>query len=128
MKNNFFNYIFYRLTQFYYKWDGRNGITAILGISMIQCLLLFDLFLTLERILYSKKEIFDKGDAQTIGYIAVISFLIFAVYNLKKYHDKFIFYKNIWKNESLQERRKKGFLVILCLVTPWLPLILLGLR
>ncbi|MGL6266964.1 MAG: hypothetical protein ACRC2O_03530, partial [Chitinophagaceae bacterium] len=90
--------------------------------------LLFDIFLLFERFLFTQKEIIEKGNANIVAYIAVISFLILGVYNYKKYYNKFNFYKTYWKNESIQERRKKGILVILCMITPWVPLILLGVR
>lgn len=126
MQNFFFDYIYYRLIQFYFKWDGRNGITAVIGVSMIQCLILFDLLSLIERFFYSKEQIVSTQNAKVIGYLAVFILFSLIIYNYYKYKDKFNSYKRRWKDESRKTRKLKGVAVLACLILPWLPLFLLG--
>lgn len=128
MQNFFFDYIYYRLLQFYFKWDGRNGITAVIGVSMIQCLVLFDLLFLVERFLNSKEQIISTQNANVIGYVAVCVLFALILYNYYKYKDKFNYYKRRWKDESPRTRKLKGGVVLACLLLPWVPLVLLGKR
>ena len=52
----FFDYIFYKVTQFYFKWDGRRGITAIVAICMIELMVLIDILLLVFRIVNGRNE------------------------------------------------------------------------
>lgn len=126
MQNFFFDYIYYRLIQFYFRWDGRNGITAVIGVSMIQCLILFDLLFLGKRLFYSKEQIISTQNTKVIGYIAVCILFALIAYNYYKHKDKFNSYKRRWKDESPKTRKLKGVMVLACLILPWLPLILLG--
>ena len=126
MKGFFWGYIYYRITQAYFKWDGRNGITAVLGVSMIQVLLSADLILIFLRIIFSRQQIAPYS--KYMAYPIVIIFLIVAVINDFKYKNKFASYKSVWKDEPEKEKFIKGLLVIGLLILPWVPLILLGVK
>jgi hypothetical protein len=122
--NFYFDYIYYRLTQLYFKWDGREGITAILAISMIQCLLIGDLGIFFLRL------VFDRAETQTfssvIASVGAVICIALIVYNYFKYRRKYNQFKSYWKNESRSRRFAKGILIILSLVTPWIPIVLMG--
>jgi H+/Cl- antiporter ClcA len=126
MQNFFFDYIYYRLLQFYFKWDGRNGITAVIGVSMIQCLVLVDVMLWGERFIYSKKQIISDQNAKMVAYLGVAVLFGLIAFNYFKYRNKFNSFRNRWKQESSRSRRLKGFAVLACLILPWIPLVLLG--
>jgi len=122
-KRFFFDYIYYRITKFYFKWDGRNGITSIIGISMIQILIIIDVFTVIIRIFY------ERGDFQHIGfvkYLIVFLFGILSFYNYRKYHNKYHSLKAYWKDEPEKVKLIKGILVIVSLIAPWIPLIFIG--
>lgn len=126
MKSFFFDYIYYRLNKFYFRWDGENGITSVIGVSMIQCLLMFDFFLIAERVLYSKSEVAAKGDAKIIAYGAVALFIGLTVYNGFKYKNKYAEFSEQWGGESRGVKIKKGLLVLLALTLPWVIILLLA--
>lgn len=126
MKNFFFDYIYYRVNQFYFKWDGRNGITSVIAVSLIQCLSIANLFLIPERLLYTRQQISSDGNSKKIAYAAACVLLLLIAYNYYKYENKFNYFKRIWKDEPLKMRRIKGWLVLFCLVFPFIPLIILG--
>lgn len=48
----FFDYIYYRITKTYFKWDGRTGATAIAAITMIQLFVLLNLFVFTKRLFF----------------------------------------------------------------------------
>lgn len=124
MKDFSFDYIYYRLVSFYFKWDGRNGITAVIGISMIQVLTAVDILLFFARLFFSRSEIAPYS--RTLGYIAVtILFLVIAA-NYFKYRNKYNSFKKQWIHETKSQRAKKGVLVVFCLITPIIPLIIMG--
>src|SRR5690349_5999500 len=95
----FFDYIYYRMNKFYFKWDGRNGITSVIGISMIQCFVLFDLLFFIERIFYTRQQIADSNTAKIGSYIVVACLIGLIIYNYFKYYGKYNLLKSRWKNE-----------------------------
>lgn len=46
---NYFDYVYYRTTQVYTKWDGNHGIRGVLLISLIQALIILGVISTTER-------------------------------------------------------------------------------
>ncbi|WP_113662737.1 hypothetical protein [Pedobacter nanyangensis] len=117
-----FDYIYYRINKAYFKWDGRNGITSIIGLSMIQSMLIADCFAIII------KQIFDRDQlipfAKTIAAGWTIIFFIFLVWNFFRYKDKYNFLKNKWKTETKTIRIIRGWAVFGSLVLPWLILFL----
>jgi hypothetical protein len=122
--NFFFDYIFYRVAKFYFKWDKRNGFTAICAVSMVQSLIIVDILTFTIRLFY-ERDITHKysGIARNIGVFIVIFFLII---NYLKYYGKYFKYKNYWKEESRNEFYYRGIFVIFSLIIPWIPIILIG--
>lgn len=120
----FFEYIYYRITQFYFKWDGRTGGTAIVAISMIQTLLIGDIVVFLSILLL------EKGDtspySKTIAYFFGIILVMLVIYNYRKYNGRYNKFRSFWKKETRRERFFKGVLVITSLICPWIPIIIIG--
>lgn len=126
MRNFFFDYIYYRIYKFYFRWDGENGITALIGVSMIQCLILFNFLLVGERLFYTKSQVALNGDSSIVAYIAVFFFIALLLYNGFKYRNKYNGFRDRWIDESQYNRRVKGILVLITLITPWLILFIIA--
>lgn len=119
----YFDYIYFRITQVYFKWDGRTGATAMVAITMVQTLVLSDVSLFILRLFYSRNE--TKKFTFIQWAVLIVSFVL-LIYNYQKYNGKFNKLRFYWKDETRRERIGKGFLVIISLVLPWIPLILMG--
>ena len=111
----FFDYIFYRVTQFYFKWDGRRGLTAIAAISLIELMLLIDAALLYFRLVNgTNKRQMHPGEQWLVAAICMALF----INNSKKYDNNYNKYRHYWKDESQGKRFYKGFFVLLALVIP----------
>ena len=124
MKDFFFDYIYYRLYKFYYKWDGEHGITAVMGVSMIQALIIGSIIVGCARLFFSNSELIQQ--TKVLGYSGVIILFLIIWYNYKKYKGKYLEFTRRWNGEPKKRRLFKGILVIFFLVLSWLPLILMG--
>lgn len=80
----FFDYIYYRLIQVYFKWDGRNGATALIGIVMIQALLILDVMVFTIRLFYDRDV--TKNYVGVGKWIIILIFIGLMIYNYRKYH------------------------------------------
>ena len=122
--NFFFDYIYYRITKAYFKWDGRESITAIIAISMIQVLLIVDIAAIIIRTIYTRTETIPY--AKTIGYSAVIVLISLIIFNRIKYHKRYNEFRKYWQSEPKKQYILKTIYVFLSIVLPWIPLILIG--
>ena len=122
--NFFFDYIYYRLTRFYFKWDGKGSSTALIGVSMIQTLVIIDFAIFISKFFYDRSE--TAQYTKLFSGISIALFILFFLFNYLKYKNKYNIYRNHWKNEDIHEYRKRGIFVRLALSIPWLVLILIG--
>jgi hypothetical protein len=122
----FFDYIYYRITKFYFKWDGRTGGTAIVAISIIQTLLLGDVVVFLTRLVLERND--TTPYSKTIACIFGGMLILFVIYNYRKYNGSYNKFRSFWKEETRIQKNIKGFLVIASLIVPWIPIILIGLH
>ena len=119
-----FDYIYYRLAKFFLKGDGKDAIRAVLGVSMIQLLIVGDLVLIPTRIMWDRHE--TAPYSKVIGGISVVLLLIIIIFNYIKYKSKYDEFDDRWKDETRLSRVVKGFLVLICLILPWVPIFILG--
>jgi ABC-type Fe3+ transport system permease subunit len=126
MKSFFFDYIYYRVTQAYFKWDGRNSITALLAVSMLQVLIIGDICIFIARLIWHRHE--TAPYAKLIAYVGLAFFFVFVIINFFKYKNKYHLLKKHWKDEPQDKRKLKGVLVVLSLVIPWMLLIIIGVK
>jgi hypothetical protein len=119
----YFDYIYFRMTQAYFRWDGRTGGTAIVAIMMVQTLVVFDVFLFILRIFYDCNEI---NHFVFIKWGLIGMSFMFLIYNYQKYNGRYNKLRYYWKEETRRTRIGKGILVIISLILPWIPLILMG--
>ena len=120
----FFDYIYYRLNKFYFKWDGRSGITSIIGLTMIQVLILAGIVGFIMRKLYDRNQ--TTHYVETGKWIMLIVYVMLMLYNFKLYANKYNKLRFYWKDETKNTRILKGTLVILSLVVPWVVVIMIG--
>lgn len=111
-----FDYIYYRMTKFYFKWDGRTGGTAIIGIAMIQCVILLNVFALFTKLLMDGPI----GRKPLISWAGVAVFLVLLLWNFRKYNGKYNKFKTYWKDEKSGEYFYRGTLVVLVLILPWI--------
>jgi len=119
-----FDYIFYRVARFYYKWDNSNGITGIIAVTMVQALLILDLIIIISKFKYDRT--ITSQYAPSIKLAASIFFIVLLLLNFRKYYDKFHTYKKRWNGEEKNAFFNHGILVMLSLIIPWTILILIG--
>lgn len=127
MENNpkfFFDYIYYRVAKFYFKREGRNSISAILFVTLIQALLIIIILGILYKTvipqnIVEKMYSFSKPVAMIL--VGTLSFV-----NYYKFKNKYFIYKSYWKNDSKKIEFIKGILVLLSGILPWIPIVLLG--
>lgn len=110
-----FDYIFYRITKAYFKWDGRSGATGIAGVTMVQSFLLIDIFFFITKLLkvdnltpYSK----------TITTVAAVLILGLFAFNFYKYRESYNKLRFLWKNESESKSTVGGVFVVFSILFP----------
>lgn len=120
----FFDYIFYRVSETYYKWDGKGSSTAVALVTMVQCFTIASVFGIIARMFYDRAE--TAPYARIIALVWVIMAGAIHIWNYFQYRGKYEVLKEYWKEEPLRNRRLKGFLVVLSIILPIVPLILVG--
>ncbi len=123
MRPFFFDYIYYRVTKVYFRWDGRTSATAIATVTMIQSLLIIDITVFIKRLFF---EHYKSTPSQILIILLALIIIGLMIFNYRKYLDTYNKFRTHWKNESPLKKRLKGFLVIFSILMPWLPLILLS--
>ena len=114
----FFAYIYYRINRFYFKWDGRRGSTALVGLTSIQVLWIFDLYLALDKFYLSRKIILEYRHEITYSFMLLM--LLLLAINYKIFDGQYNKYRSKWKNEMKSTSFIRGILIILLIVTPML--------
>lgn len=114
--NTFFDYIFYRTTELFYKRSGRRGVPAISLVSLMQGFLIGTIFNLIANNLIPKtiREIHSKE----FGYIGAIIFAFLFYVNYRKYAGKYNKLRFKWKDEDSAKRLFKGILVVIALILP----------
>lgn len=113
-----FDYIFYKITKAYFKLDGRSGATGIAGVTIVQGLLLFDIFFFVLKLLKVDLPFYSK----TITAIASIVILILFALNFYRYSERYNKLRFLWKNES-ESKSAMGWILVFFLI--FFPIILL---
>lgn len=121
-----FFYVYYRITKAFYKWDGKEGFTAICTISIFQTLTISFILISILRLIVSLQGLFPHSKTIKIVGVALGAILLF--YNYFFYSNKFNELDERWRNESNIRKWFLGIGIILLLILPFLGLILLGIR
>jgi hypothetical protein len=116
-----FDYMYYRISKVYKKRDGEIDITALLGISLFLCLLIFVPTLIILQNNYGLDFLrYNKSTILTIFIPLQILLLIMVYIRYKKIDNKLV---EKWKNEKEPNKSLKGLLVIIALLLPIIILI-----
>lgn len=122
--NKVFDYIYYRLNQAYFKWDGRNGATSIVGLSMFQSMIIGDVIALIFMIFLNDNQI--KANSKYLLYPWLVLFIVLIVFNVRKYKNRYNFLKAQWSTETRSQRIIHGLLVVLALAVPWVAIIIMS--
>ncbi|WP_223649912.1 hypothetical protein [Hymenobacter psoromatis] len=122
--SNLFNYVFYRIAKFYYKWDGSDSSTAIIAISGIQVLYVALLFSTLIRVNFTRHQI--NPYSKSIEIVGFFSILILVYLNSKKYEGLYNLLRNKWINETYTQGFFRGLGVWVIALFPLLGMLFLA--
>lgn len=120
----FFDYLYYRITKSYLKWDGNEGITAIIAVSLLQTLLIGDLTIFIIKLFLNRENMI--AVAKIAGGIGIGLFLLLVFLNYFKYRKKFDEFQLKWGDEIKSKSRIRGFLAVIILIFPWVILIYLS--
>lgn len=112
----FFDYIFYRTTQFFFNRSGRRGLPAISVISVSQGLTIGIAINLIANVVIEKttREIHFRD----FGYVGATIFALLFYINYRKYGGKYNELRFKWKDENPAKRFYKGILVIIILILP----------
>ena len=122
-----FDYIYYRFTEFYKKWDGEDAITAVMAVSLIISMTIMDLFMFIYYVFFFEKYKFLLKKEGSI--IVVVLMLIIILLCYKYYKGRYKEIKKKWINETKKQRIIRGFLVLIAFFLPIiLPFIIVKLR
>jgi hypothetical protein len=115
------DYMYYRIAKAYFKWDGKDGITAIFTISFFYCFLTCLPGILIARYFFGQSFLVQYGSIAKLSLIVLA--LVFLILNFMRYRGKFDILENIYKNEDSRSKTWKGIFVVLALVTPLLAFI-----
>ena len=116
-----FDYIFFRVAKYFFKKDGSNAQRAFAVVTIVQTLLIGELFFTLDRYLLVTKI---SGDTAKFVGIVIAGILLFL--NHLRYQGKYFSYRVRWvENENLRAYIVKGFLVIAAILLPCFMMLLM---
>ena len=118
------DYMYYRIYKFYYKWDKETGITVLIAVSLFQTILLADLILIMLKSIFSKWEIVPFSEHLKWGFAGL--YLTFVLLNFKYFSNKYENFNSIWGKEDSKIKKRRGWLIVLVLLIPWLIIIYLG--
>jgi hypothetical protein len=121
---HFIDYAFYRLAKFYYKWDGRSAITAILAISGSQIMYIFFPLLFILRRFYSRHELHPYSkDIATIG---TMLFFVLAYLNNNRYKNLYSTLRRRWQDETITQSIVRCLAVWVILLFPVIGVLVLA--
>lgn len=113
-----FEYIFYRLTRLYIKWDGRGGVTSIVAIAMIQTVLLM-IAVGVVLLVFVRVDKVPEY-VEYFKYLIGVSYFLFSIRAYRKYSGLYNELGKRWGKESKKVSVLKGVGVLLSLLVPWI--------
>lgn len=123
-KPTFFDYIYYRVNETYFGFEGKDGALGAIVVSIIQSASIGAVLLFFARYFFGYTQ--SSPGSKLIGYVAVLACSILYFYNYFKYHGKYDEYKEYWKSEAKAKRGLKGVLIILLIVVPIICILLIN--
>ncbi len=110
-----FDYIFFRVASIFYKKDGVDAFRAIVIVTVIQCLILGEIGFGILRLIYNLDE--TSKYSMESKYFGSALFLLILFFNYLRYKTKYWHFSQRWKqSESEQERKARGFMIVLLIL------------
>ena len=122
-KDFFFSYFYYRLYHLNSNKGDFQGGPAIATITLIQMILLVDFWILVVELFYGRGYFSDY--ARSLGYIGVLISLALFIFNYRKYSKQLEEFEKKWNHEGINEKRIKGFLILVFIALPFVPLFLI---
>jgi len=119
--SNYLDYIFYRISKVYHKYDGDYGFTATFFLSLTEGIVLLDILILFGEIFFPIKTLRDSKLLETI--IITVSLMPIIIINFFRYiksKKRYPILKNKWENENGLSKFMGTILVIATLIAPWL--------
>lgn len=117
-----FDYIYYRLTKFFYKSDGEFAARAVIILSVGQGLVIGGIITMIARLFLTRDEIYD---LEIGGREGVVVYFILCLSNHLYYRNRYKLFDERWGNsETIQQKKIRGLLVLLAVLSPFLLLYL----
>lgn len=113
-----FDYIYYRITKAYFKWDGRTGFTGILLVSMMQVMTISAVIMFFIAKLYTVAE--TTPHKRTMVNVFLAFSILLTVLNYRHYNGRYNSLKRRWKEEADLQKFQRGILVVLGVALPWI--------
>jgi hypothetical protein len=111
-----FDYIFFRMTQFFFEKSGRRGVPSITILSLTQTFLIAIVINPVINLAISKNA--RELHYHRFGYLGAAIFLLLFSLNYRNYKDKYLKLRFRWKDETPAKRVVNGILVMLVVVLP----------
>jgi hypothetical protein len=122
--NFFFDYIYYRITQWKFNTQGSTSATALGLISLMQLFLLELIIQPLLKYCIAKNILII--NVKQFGGLAAVIAIVLLILNYIIYRGRYEGFKLYWKDESPRKRFIKGILVVLSIFLPMILFILLN--
>ena len=116
-----FDYIFYRIAKFYYKRDGSSAFRAVAILSVLQGMLIVDLFLLIRILFLNQSDVQDYIKYGRMIGIALAILLI--VLNYFYFRNRYWKLSDQWREKEKENpmiRNARGWLVIFAIILPFL--------
>ncbi|MCB0540741.1 MAG: hypothetical protein KDE33_24710 [Bacteroidetes bacterium] len=107
------------------KWDGKEGVTAEVTLSLVQTILVADLIIIPVKIIYDSNVLIPYS--RTFSIIGVGLCILLMIYNHFRYKDRFDALEKRYLAESDRKKKLRGIMVIVSIVMPLVILFLIGL-
>jgi hypothetical protein len=115
------DYIYFRLTRVYFKWDGNGAITALLGTSLFQVLIVFSPILVIIKKMYGGSYLIAHKSIFTV--LILVSQIVVLILLHLRYNRIAASLKSKWDNEKEPLKSINGVLVVLALLMPFIIII-----
>ncbi len=112
----YLDYIYYRVTKAYMKWDGETGITGIMAVSLIVSMLIIDLYGLIHLAFFFEK--YGNQDKDLGKPIILVLMLLITIMFYIRYRKRYKVLKSKWSNETKNQKLSRGFWVILAIILP----------
>lgn len=116
------DYMYYRTARAYFKWDKKQGVSAIFNVALFLSALSCFSCIAFCRWLLGK-AFFLQYDALIKTIIIVVSLLILFL-SFKRYWNSFDKFHERFKDEQEFTRKWKGVIIVLVYIFPWAIMVL----